>query len=105
MYSSFVFVSIRFTHQHGSRLPDNRNHPRGTIEGELLTYIQQSRQGSFMVATLRTPSDSVSPPLAALYSVSLYTISPLALHLRGLEQTTLGGEEAYVLQGWIVTPR
>jgi hypothetical protein len=58
-----------------------------------------------MVATLRKIDDQVSPPLAMLYSVSLYTVSPLGFHLRGLEQIGDGDGEAYVLQGWLVTTR
>jgi hypothetical protein len=42
MYSCGVHVTVTFTHLRGSRLPPNRSHPRGSLEGELLTYMQST---------------------------------------------------------------
>lgn len=58
--------------------------------------------GSYRVATLQ--ADNVTQaPLAELYEVKLYCISPQGMHLRGMERVGPAGEERFVLQGWLVT--
>lgn len=58
--------------------------------------------GSYKVATLQA-ENVTHRPLAELFEVKLFCISPQGMHLRGMERVGPVGEERFVLQGWLVT--
>jgi hypothetical protein len=93
-------VVIQLTHQNGRKRPRGRS--SAPLQGNLRTYEMRTPSGSYRVAALHGDNLTHSP-LAELFEVKLYCISPQGMHLRGMERVGSVGEERFVLQGWLIT--
>lgn len=93
-------VFVEFTHQNGRKRPRGRSSE--PILGELRTMEMRTPTGSYKVATLQA-ENLTQRPVAELYDVKLFCISPQGMHLRGMERVGPEGEERFVLQGWLIT--
>lgn len=93
-------VVIEFTHQNGRKR--GRGRSAQPLRGELRTHEMRTPSGSYQVATLMG-ENVTQGPVAELYEVKLFCISPQGMHLRGMERVGPAGEERFVLQGWLVT--
>ena len=93
-------VVVEFTHQNGRKR--GRGRSAEPLLGELRTYEMRTPSGTYQVASLQG-ENLTHGPLAELYEVKLYCISPQGMHLRGMERVGPAGEERFVLQGWLIT--
>ena len=89
---------VEFTHHKGEKLPKGRTHPRGTIEGNLVSWcVRDSRSH---IVSLHTP-ENAGTELARLYAAKLVGFGADVIRISGLERCG----EAWVHQEWICRVR
>lgn len=87
---------IEFTHLKGEKLTQGVSHPRGALQGELLSWgIRDSRTHIVSLKKLGSRDED----LARLYAARLVGIGPEVIRLSGLERSG----SAWVHQEWICT--
>ena len=95
-----MWAAIVFTHHRGVRLAPGKEHPRGCLEGELVSYRlrQDALSAVSLKAGLNAPTD-----LAVLYRPRFVGFSSDVVRIAGLER--LGEPACWVHQELICAPR
>lgn len=91
---------IEFTHHRGVKLRVGQPHPRGTLEGELVSY--GLRASDTCVIALKA-GPNVASDLAQMYRTRFVGVGTEVFRVAGLER--FGAAPAWVHQEWICFPR
>jgi hypothetical protein len=95
-----MWVAVEFTHLRGVKLRAGQAHPRGTLQGELVSYVLQA--GCTSAVSLKT-SLNVTADLAVMYRPRFVGVGGEVFRLAGLERA--GDPSAWVHQEWICLPK
>lgn len=93
-----MWVVVEFTHRAGVKLARGQQHPRGRLEGEIVSYTVG--QANVSAVALKCGLH-VAPDLAVMYRPRLVGIGPDVFRISGLERH--GEPRAWVHQEWICT--
>lgn len=93
---------IEFTHYRG-QLAGRGDRARAPLVGQVGSYLLTTKSGTHQVVKLTTV-EVMDKPLAELYDVSLYCFGADGFQIRGLERISTQDGDAWVLQGWLLTP-
>lgn len=93
-----MWARVTFTHRRGVKLGQGQQHPRGLLEGELVSYVVGQRR---LEAVALKASFHTGPDLAVLYRPRLVGIGLDNCRIAGLEHVGTGTDGAWVHQEWI----
>lgn len=95
-----MWAVVEFTHYRGVKLRVGQPHPRGTLEGELVSYGLRAVDTS-VIALKAGPN--VASDLAQMYRPRFVGVGTEVFRVAGLERS--GAGPAWVHQEWICFPK
>lgn len=95
-----MWAAVDFTHHRGVKLRPGQAHPRGTLEGELVSY--GLRASDTCVIALKA-GQNVTGDLALMYRPRFVGVGGEVFRVAGLERS--GNAPAWVHQEWICAPK